>query len=576
MDRVLRIVFLAGSDNHSTRLSIESVCRLPNVEVSAVVLDTGTVGFWRRFKNLRGNIRREGWGYLPERLIKGLRETTDGLVHRSVVADDQVERLLATAFPDRWTTMSELGKKYGFEVVKPGNLNQPAAIQALKSFDAELGIVLGTRILREHTFSVPRLGCINLHKGKVPEYRGLPPGFWELYDGASSAGVTVHFVDDGLDTGDIVAASEVPITDTETPESLREKLHQEGSRLLSVAVGAIQRGDMQRRKQPPTVARARTKPTTAQMRQLRKKLPHWGEPSDVSVLIRNIYALFVYYAGLYWVAREYHQLARSRGCILLYHRVNDFSLDVLTVDTRTFASHLIALARRYPPIATAALVRRVNEKKNIAPTSIAIHFDDCYQDVYVNGAPILKSAGWPAAAFVSSGFIGTTRSFAHDLQKYPFRFPNFKAEDLRAWIEQGFEIGAHTVNHVNLASCSIDESKYEVIESRRQLEAIIGEGKVAHFSFPFGRIDNIRREAKSIIEEAGYTALFSAHGGFVNLNTDVYDIPRIGTSGQTRALQLLLEVEGLSPNQMVIRFKMAVGRFRGTRAMSTPDGNSSS
>ena len=74
------------------------------------------------------------------------------------------------------------------------------------------------------------MGSINLHKGKAPIYRGMPPGFWELYDGATTAGVTVHHVATKLDAGDIVDTGEVAISPRDTPDSLLEKLHLEGTR----------------------------------------------------------------------------------------------------------------------------------------------------------------------------------------------------------------------------------------------------------------------------------------------------------------------------------------------------------
>src|SRR5581483_7582260 len=112
---------------------------------------------------------------------------------------------------------------------------------------------------RRHTFGIPRLGCINLHKGRVPEYRGLPPGFWELFDGAASAGITVHFVNSGLDTGDVIATSEVRIDSLDTPDTLAVKLDREGNRVLLEEVREIQRGEVIRRVQPPSSSPARTK-----------------------------------------------------------------------------------------------------------------------------------------------------------------------------------------------------------------------------------------------------------------------------------------------------------------------------
>ena len=75
----LRVAFLSGSDNASARLAVESVCQLPGVVPVALLLDTEQVGVWRRFKNLRKNIRRNGWTYLPFRIAKSLRAITDKL-----------------------------------------------------------------------------------------------------------------------------------------------------------------------------------------------------------------------------------------------------------------------------------------------------------------------------------------------------------------------------------------------------------------------------------------------------------------------------------------------------------------
>jgi len=262
--------------------------------------------------------------------------------------------------------------------------------------------------------------------------------------------------------------------------------------------------------------------------------------------------------GPFSLARALHRRRQSRGAIILYHRVNDYSKDPLTVDSATFAAHLLALSRHYPPISTSELVDSLERKKSVQPTSIAVHFDDCYREVYTVGAPILASAGFPATAFISSGFIDTDKVFPHDSAKYPFTFPNLRAADIRAWVEKGFETGAHTVNHVDLGSYPPEQAGREITECGTALEALTGK-PVRYFSFPFGRIDNIRSEAVASIREAGYVALFSAHGGFVESTTDPYDIPRIGASGELSPLYLLMEIEGLAPNQLLSRLRKMVG-----------------
>jgi peptidoglycan/xylan/chitin deacetylase (PgdA/CDA1 family) len=567
--RRLRVAFLLGADNASSRLAIEAVCSLADVQPVAILLDTDRATLGRRIKNFRKNIRKEGWLYGTRRIMEALRVLTDRLVERAPVSGESVREVLHAAFPDRCFSLADLARKFEFEVSPIGNINGPEAVRKLREADVDLGIVLGTRILKEPIFSVPRLGCINLHKGKVPEYRGMPPGFWELYDRVPTAGVTVHFVDKGLDTGDVVAAAQIPIETTDTPDSLLQKLHEEGARTLVSAVKAIQAGSADRKKQENTKQKARTKPTFAEVQELRKRLPRWRKPSDTAVLAKNLYSLLLYYSGVYWLARAWHRLSHARGCILLYHRVNDYSKDVLTVDPHTFAAQLLAMGKRYRSASTSDMVQLLRTRQKIPPTTIAIHFDDCYRDIFLNGAPILKAAGFQACAFVSSGFVDTDRAFAHDREKYPFRYPNLRTEDLRAWAASGFEVGVHTVNHVDLGKCSLPEAHFEVTESGAQLRSILnGNGgagthertEIAYFSFPFGRIHNIRPEVVEMIRQAGYQAVFSAYGGFVGARTDLFDVPRMGCSWEIRPLYLLLEIEGLGPGQLAARLRKMLRR----------------
>src|SRR5204862_7056622 len=95
----------------------------------------------------------------------------------------------------------------------------------------------------------------------------------------------------------------------------------------------------------------------------------------------------------------------------------------------------------------------------------------------------------------------------------------------------GVTVAAHTVNHVDLGKVALEQARLEVFESRQQLEEITGK-EVLLFSFPFGGFHNIRPEVRTLVVEAGYQALFSAHGGFIDENTELYDIPRIGVSSE--------------------------------------------
>ena len=538
----LRVVFLIGRWDASTELSISHVCRVAGLKPLAVLLDSYRPSLRQRIKNLKRNLSREGPGYMFHRGISALRGVLEGYATR-VIETRQVEDLLQQAFPERG--QAQLSKRYGFQVFEVENLNGQEAIEKLQSLKPDLGIVLGTRVLKRPLFEIPRLGCINLHKGRVPDYRGMPPGIWELYEGEHSAGVTVHFVDDGLDTGDVLDTSEVPIHRKETPESLSAKLTHEGSRVLARVVQQIQDGTAQRHPQPRSDRKPRTRPTRAQLQELARRLPYWRRISDLRQVLKLISWLTVFHSGIYsllrWMRRD-----RNRGAILLYHRVNDVSDDVLTANTRRFAEHLVTLRQYYRVLSTEKLVEQIAEHKPLdQPTAVAIHFDDCYRDVHTNAAALLHAARTPAVAFVSSGFVGTDRAFQHDLDKYPHTFENFLEQELKELPELGVSVGAHTVNHVDLGKVELQQARVEVYESRRQLEQFIGK-PVSLFSFPFGGLNNIREEVRDMAKQAGYSALFSAHGGFINSETELYDIPRLGISSDHSPLALMMELEGLS------------------------------
>lgn len=557
----MKIAFLVGRDSYSIRQSIEAVCRLPGLQPVAILLDTETVGFKRRLRNLSRNIQENGWSYPATRFIEMIRDVLDRTVENAVVPRTEAVDVLRKAFPERCFSLTELANRYSMTLRLAGNLNHDQAIRSLRECQPDLGIVLGTRILKSATFSIPRLGCINLHKGKVPEYRGMPPGFWELYDGAPSAGVTVHFVDKGLDTGDIIASASVPILSLDTPGTLTEKLDAEGNRLLPSAVSLIRDGEVRAQTQPTGSGKPRTRPTAREVASLRRKLPHWKKKGDLSTILRNLYLLGVYYSGAYSLVRRWNLRKPSRAAIFLHHRVNDFSRDVLTVDLETFAAQLLAFAKYYSLIPTRNIVDSIRSSRPIKPTSVAIHFDDCYRDILTNGAPILSAIGTPACAFINSGFVGTHRAYPHDLEKYPFDYEKLTASDLRQWIELGFELGAHTVNHVDLGKACGEAAEYEIVECGKELEKIVSK-RVDWFSYPFGRTDNITACTREIIMRSGYVALFSAHGGIVDSRTDPYDIPRIGACFETSPLYCILQIEELTPSRVVYSFRKILASFR--------------
>ena len=97
------------------------------------------------------------------------------------------------------------------EVVRVPTLNGDAAREALRRLGAGVAISLDNAIIMPETFGTPAHGTINVHHGAVPDYRGGPPVFWELRDGLDRVGFTIHLIDEGIDTGAVLAEGSVPI-----------------------------------------------------------------------------------------------------------------------------------------------------------------------------------------------------------------------------------------------------------------------------------------------------------------------------------------------------------------------------
>lgn len=91
------------------------------------------------------------------------------------------------------------------------SLDSPEVRSALEPLRPDLLVVDGSNILKPDFFTTPRHGAINLHCGKLPDYRGMPPAFWELYHGDREVGVSVHEVSAKLDAGAVFATATVPL-----------------------------------------------------------------------------------------------------------------------------------------------------------------------------------------------------------------------------------------------------------------------------------------------------------------------------------------------------------------------------
>ena len=114
------------------------------------------------------------------------------------------------------------GRPDGIEYLETPSLNEATVITAVNRAEPDVCVVLGTSIIRERLISIPKVGMINAHTSILPEYRGARSEFWQVYNrDYSNVGMTLHFIDKGVDTGQILFQKKQEVGENPDPNVLR-------------------------------------------------------------------------------------------------------------------------------------------------------------------------------------------------------------------------------------------------------------------------------------------------------------------------------------------------------------------
>lgn len=138
----------------------------------------------------------------------------------------------------------------GLKVLQPTNLKNEDFLQELQQLQANLQVVVAFRMLPKAVWNMPENGTFNLHASLLPEYRGAAPINWAIINGEQKTGVTTFFIDDKIDTGEIILQKETEILPEETAGELHDKLMTLGSDLVNETIALIQKGKVNTTPQP--------------------------------------------------------------------------------------------------------------------------------------------------------------------------------------------------------------------------------------------------------------------------------------------------------------------------------------
>ena len=135
-------------------------------------------------------------------------------------------------------------------VFQPKTLRDGSMTQTIKDINPDVIVVVAYgRILPKEILDIPRLGCLNLHVSILPKYRGSAPIQWAVINGDAQTGVTVMYMDEGIDTGDIIETQIIDIDENETSGELSEKVAGIGAKLLCNTLIKVEAKTITRTKQ---------------------------------------------------------------------------------------------------------------------------------------------------------------------------------------------------------------------------------------------------------------------------------------------------------------------------------------
>ncbi len=144
--------------------------------------------------------------------------------------------------------------EYNLPVLQPENLSDPDFQKQCKTYDPDIGIVVAFKKLPQSIWGIPEKGTFNLHASLLPQYRGAAPINRAIMNGEKESGLTTFFINDGIDTGNIINTVSIPIHHDDDFESLYNHMSESGAQLIIKTLDDIEKGTYSIRPQHELIA----------------------------------------------------------------------------------------------------------------------------------------------------------------------------------------------------------------------------------------------------------------------------------------------------------------------------------
>lgn len=146
--------------------------------------------------------------------------------------------------------VKECALQHEIHVLQPVKVREKEVVDQLAAYQPDAIVVVAFgQILPKEILDMPKYGCINVHASLLPKYRGAAPMQWAIIDGEKKTGITTMYMNEGLDTGDILEQEETEITEDETAQTLHDRLSMMGGPLILSTLDKLEKNEITRIKQ---------------------------------------------------------------------------------------------------------------------------------------------------------------------------------------------------------------------------------------------------------------------------------------------------------------------------------------
>lgn len=426
-------------------------------------------------------------------------------------------------------------------------LHSKTCVEAVSKFMPWLGISIGAPVLHRTLFELPELGCINVHKSCLPEYRGRIPAFWEMHDEAEECGVSVHWVDERLDSGEVILQHKLRMPRYASLRGLRHRLDQVAIEVLRKSVAALDAGNATRKTQlvPRTEMRGRPPYLLRRkvMRAWRRKR-RAGKSAGQRFFAQLRRLGLRSYVHLWTPARNLVRGLRGtqRTSILTYRRISEDFEDAFTTMVDDFDRQIDLLRKHYEilPLSTWLAERGQARQKPCA----VVTFDCGYEDA-VLAARLCRRHGIPATFFLATGIVGSEASFLHDIPKIGDAAPPVSWEQCKALAAKGFDFASNSVFHTDFTQADRDEVLEEIEQATRHLRNQFGlQARDRWLAVPFGKLAQLDTSYVQDFEKRGIEVVFDAAGGQNTSDFDLRAVARIPIDASMDLVDFRATLEG--------------------------------